>query len=177
MHVTDLHTRHPTLTQALGESLSEAAIVCLDRHHEPPVPMGIHCNSKWEVHEVRYSKPDVRTKRAYANETDTTELGAYAVSLAAVETLTGLVAVSRAETLTGADWYLSPGGAELIDLEAQVRIEISGTDRGDSNEIAQRLKKKLSQAAAGLSNLPALASVVGFKAKEVVIADLEVAGL
>ena len=71
--------------------------------------------------------PDVRTLNAHANEIDATEAGAYGVSLAAVEAISGLVAVRRAETLTGADWYIAPQGTDADDLESCIRLEVSGT--------------------------------------------------
>ncbi len=85
----------------------------------------------------------------------------------------GLVAVHRAETCTGADWYIAPKGKTVEDLEDCLRFEVSGVDRGNETAVAQRLKKKLKQAAAGDSNLPAMAGVVGFKAALVMLATLE----
>ena len=56
---------------------------------------------------VEFSAPDSRTKSAWANDIDATEAGAYCVCLAAVEAVEQLVAVRRAETLTGADWFVA----------------------------------------------------------------------
>jgi hypothetical protein len=81
-----------------------------------------------------------------------------------------MVAVRRAETGTGADYYVAPIGVAVDDLENCLRLEVSGIDRGDNVAIQQRLRQKLQQATAGNSNLPALASVVGFSAKSVVTA-------
>ena len=117
--------------------------------------------------------PDARTRDAWANVIDTTEAGAYACALAAVELADGLVAVRRAETLTGADYYVAPPGNSPDDLEECLRLEVSGVDRGPERAIEQRLGAKLAQAAAGNSNLPALASVVGFKTRLIMLADLK----
>ena len=50
------------------------------------------------VADVEWETTDERTKHGWANETDTTEAGAYACVLAAVELFDGLLAVRRAET-------------------------------------------------------------------------------
>lgn len=168
-----LSERHPGLTKAIGEGYAEAASVCLSRHHISPVDLEIaredqvlECSATWNA-------PDERTKRAWANEIDATEAGAYGVSLAAIELDQGLVAVSRAETLTGADYYVAPIGANPEDLEECVRLEVSGTDHGDKAEIERRLKVKVKQAANGASNVPAMASVVGFRERAIFFSKVE----
>ena len=121
---------------------------------------------------MSFAVPNDRTRAAHANEIDATEHGAYGVSLATVEDIAGLVAVGRAETLTGADWYIAPNGISLEDLENCIRLEVSGTSAGTSAEINRRLLEKITQASRGDSNLPAIASVVGFKALEVAVSSL-----
>src|SRR5437667_4865221 len=94
----DLARRHPGLTLAVASVLHEAARVCLDRYHASPIDLQIsHDGTTLEVF-VEWDVVDERTKRAWANEIDTTETGAYGVVLAAVEVSLGLVAVRRAET-------------------------------------------------------------------------------
>lgn len=144
---------------------TQAARVCLDRHHISPVELMIK-NSGNEVAAVaEWHVTDERTKAAWANETDATEAGAYACALAAVELTNGLFAVRRAETKTGADYYIAPAGQALEDLEDCYRLEVSGVDKGTAAVVSRRLEMKLEQAAVGVSNLPAMAGVVGFRAK------------
>lgn len=88
--------------------------------------------------------------------------------LAATELARGLVAVRRAETRTGADYYVAPIGQLAEDLENCLRLEVSGTDL-ESSGVKTRLHSKVEQALAGDSNLPALASVVGFRARLIMI--------
>lgn len=71
------------------------------------------------------------------------------------------------------DYYVAQPGASVDDLEDCRRLEVSGVDRGPEPVVRQRLDAKLRQAAKGDSNLPALAAVVGFKARLIVMADLE----
>ena len=92
-----------------------------------------------------------------------------------MELVDGLVAIGRADTGTGADYYMAPRGTTIEDLESfedVVRLEVSGVDRGSESAVNQRLKEKLAQASAGKSDLPAMAGVVGFKAKLIRLARL-----
>jgi len=169
-----LHERHPGLTQALAQSYFEAACVCLARHHQPPVVFLVNQAGARHNRTVNFLIPDERTRNAYANNIDATEAGAYGLSLAAVESVAGMVAVRRAETRTGADWYIAPDGELLEDLESCVRLEVSGSSAGSSSDVNRRLQEKIVQAAKGNSNLPAIAAVVGFKVLEVAISRLGV---
>jgi hypothetical protein len=169
LKIESLHERHSGLTPSLSGSFFEAASVCLGRHHTSPVEIDIACNGGITTRVVDFQFPDSRMLNAWANDIDTTEIGAYGVCLAAVEVEEQLVAVRRAETLTGADWYIAPVGTASDDLENCFRLEVSGVDAGDQAAIVGRLRKKVTQARRGASNLPAIASVVGFKEKAVVM--------
>jgi len=134
---------------------------------------GISGHGRIDKASAQWNAADERTRRAWANSDDATEAGAYGLALAAVEMMRGLVAVRRAETRTGADYYLGAPGAVMDDLEASVRLEVSGTDNGGEAVINGRLRQKLEQASKGRSNLPAIASVVGIGALQIVSADVE----
>jgi len=107
--------------------------------------------------------PSVIALNTYAVSIDATEDGAYGVCLAAIEAEENLIAVRRAETLTGADWYVAPVGTSPGDLEDCYRLEVSGLDTGNRAAVEARLRQKVEQTRRGASNLPAIASVVGFK--------------
>lgn len=168
----DLSVRHPGLTKSIGESYLEAASVCLNRHHSSPTEMAAACNGRSVDCLAEWSEPDARALRAWANDIDTTEAGAYGVSLAAVEAIDGLVAVRRAETLTGADYYVAPIGSNPDDLENCFRLEVSGVSAGNKATVEARLRDKLKQTTKGKSNLPAIASVIGFKERMIAIAKM-----
>lgn len=170
--LTDLGSRHPGLTIAIGQGYFEAACVCLSRHHSPPEKLNAAVYGETTQCQANWTPPDPQTLRAWANDIDATEAGAYCVALATIELLTGLVAISRAETLTGADYYLAPVGSDPDDLEACIRLEVSGVDQGGKSTVEARLRSKLKQASKGQSNLPAIASVVGFKDQLIAIAKL-----
>ena len=170
--IHDMDQRHAGLTKAVADSYTEAAEVCLDRHHGPPEAFDLKKGDARLTATLKWQSPDERTRSAWANDNDATEAGAYACVLAAVELLDGLVAVRRAETMTGADYYIAPRDDAPNDLENSLRLEVSGVDRGPESKLTGRLRVKLNQAAAGKSNLPALAGVVGFKARLILLADL-----
>jgi len=167
--IHDMAARHPGLTPALAGAYLEAGRVCLHRHHVSPIEFHLEEDGNATPARVEWQPPDARCQAAFANETDTTEFGGYLIALASMEFSRGLVAVSRAETRTGADYYLSPAGPAVEDLEGTVRLEASGTDRGDHSTVARRLREKVDQALNGHSSLPAIAVVVGFHAQLVMI--------
>jgi hypothetical protein len=169
LKIESLHERHSGLTPSLSGSFFEAASVCLSRHHNSPVEVEIARSGGTTKRVVEFENPDTRVLNAWANDIDTTEAGAYGVCLAAVEVEEQMVAVRRAETLTGADWYIAPIGTEPGDLEDCFRLEVSGVDAGDRAVIEARLRQKVAQTRRGASNLPAIASVVGFKGKAIVM--------
>jgi len=157
-----LHLRHPGLTQAVCAYLAEAAAVCLSRHHSTPIQFTLTSPVLEVEIEVSWPAPDQAMRDAHNNADDATRDGAYAVSLAATEEWYGLRALKRAETRTGADYYV---GLEGQDFEDALRLEVSGVDRGDDTTVNRRLRAKVEQARRGASNLPAMAAVVGFEAR------------
>ena len=109
---------------------------------------------------------------AWGNAINATESGAYACALAAIKQSQGLYAVRRAETFTGADYYIEPLNGTTRKLENCYRIEISRTDLA-TLEVRRRLKVKPNQAKLGNSPLPAIPVVVGFKASLILIQTLK----
>lgn len=170
--IRDMDQRHPGLTKSIAASNLEAASVCLHRHHHPPADFDVEA-SDHTILVVDWDSPDPRIRSAWANETDATEAGACAMVLAAVEVVEGLVTIGRAETMTGADYYVAPQGSQPNDLEECLRLEVSGVDHGTNAMVKQRLKSKLAQAGQGRSNLPAIAGVAGFKVGLIVLANLD----
>ena len=173
LSIAALADRHPGLTPAVADGYSEAARVCLARHHTPPTVFLIDLSGKATESSLPWEVPDDRTMGAWANQTDATRDGAYAISLAAVEVREQLVAIRRAETLSGADYYVAALGSDPTDLENSFRLEVSGTDAGDMTVVRQRMLQKQAQTRVALSNLPAIAAVVGFKSSVVAIAHVE----
>jgi hypothetical protein len=163
--LSGLHERHVGLTQEVCAANAQAAAVCLDRHHQPPTTVEVVSPERRVRWDLRWEPADERARRAWANADDATEDGACAVAMAVVEVELGLTAIQRAETKTGADYYLGHEGDDT--LETAYRLEVAGSDRGDTRSLKSRLSRKVRQTRQGKSNLPAIASVVGFRAGEV----------
>lgn len=164
--------RHPGISSKVCESFSEAAEVCFARHHEPPrILLRVTCAGKESARFLKWSAPDETAKLSWGNRDDTTRDGAYIVSLAVVEQELGMVALSRADIRTGADYYV--GRPESTNLEEAFRLEVSGLDEGGLADMRRRLKRKEEQAAKGNSFLPAYASVVGFREAAVLVSPVE----
>jgi len=170
--IHQMHERHRALTVAIAGSYEEALTVCFDRHHQSPAEVTLSDNGTETVASIHWIAPDDRTLGAWANTTDATEAGAYGCVIAGVESLRGFFAVRRAETGTGADYYVGPAGSGVPDLEDCFRLEVSGLDQGDRREVMRRLVLKVQQARDGNSSLPALAGVIGFAAKLLLIQDV-----
>lgn len=170
LQIQNLDARHPGLTEGVATGYREAAEVCLARHHSPPTGLSIDRGKQINVI-AEWQAPDDRTKHAWANEIDTTEAGAYCVALAALELTDDLVAMRRAETHTGADYYVAAKGTSPADLEEAFRLEVSGMNEGSEASVKTRLRQKLEQTARGRSSLPAIAAVVAFSPPQVAIAD------
>ena len=156
------YPRHPGISPSVCEAFSEAADVCLSRYHLPPrTEYVIEFRNNMSRRGLYWRKPDTTAERAWLNRDDATRDAAYIIALAAAEKELGLVALSRAETRTGADYYI--GQPNAIDLEDAIRLEVSGVDHGDRPAIRRRLRQKEEQVRRGDSYLPAYASVVGFR--------------
>jgi hypothetical protein len=169
--LTDLAERHKGLTPALAECYLEAARVCLDRHHISPKEFQIKNGTLIQRIQVEWELTDERCRGAWANKDDATRDGAYACAIATTELTLGLFAVRRAETLTGADYYIAPANLGE-DLEDCLRLEVSGTD-SDDYEVARRLRIKVKQAQEGKSNLPALAVIIGFRVQLILMQTVQ----
>lgn len=169
----NMELRHPGLTAAMAQMFFEAASICLSRHHSRPSIVDIEVAEGGKLQaRMDWLQGTPQMKRAYANIIDSTEWGAYGVSLAALELKSGLVAVQRAETLSGADYYVAPSTASNDDLEDAFRLEVSGTDLGARQICRARLTKKVEQTKSAGHTKPALAAVVGFAEKLVLMSDV-----
>lgn len=170
--LNDMAARHRGLIPSIAECYLDSARVCLARHHASPQEFILTDDTLQQQVLLEWEIPDQRTQDALANTDDAKRDGAYACALAATELSRGWVAVKRAETHTGADYYIAPHDTTVEDLENCYRLEVSGTD-GDNTEVKRRVRVKIKQALEGKSNLPALAAVVGFRACMIIIETAE----
>ena len=181
MHTLPIHNmaeRPPVLARSekLADAFTEAAHVCLDRHHQSPVDFSLGRNGSSSQVRVEWQQTDPSTEDAWEHHR-LTECGACVCALAAVELLDGLVAVHIAHHKSGADYYVRsprtiPKDDEDEGYEDCVRLEVSGVDHGSESKVRARVREKLNQVASGKSNLPAMVAVVGFKAALISMATL-----
>jgi|ERR1017187_7306864 hypothetical protein len=157
----DLADRHSIDPYQL-QCYANAAKVRLEAHHATPVDFAVTSKAETVTYEVRWTPVDDTLRRSYDNADDAKRDGAYVMALAAVEDLENLVGIGRAETKTGADYYVAPSGSNPSDFEKAVRLEVSGTD-GTPTEVRARLRQKQEQTRKGIGSEPAIAAVVGFK--------------
>lgn len=159
------------MTEAIGRNYAEAAAVCFDRHHSPPIDAVVTADGAGEqVYLAEWPRPSARQEAAWANRDDATREGAYGIVLAAADQHLGLVAIMRAAIKSGADYLVGPPGAGInphdgeLDLESNVlRLEVSGIDRCENpSRLRARVTEKIEQTRKGQSDLPALAGVVAF---------------
>jgi hypothetical protein len=169
----DMADRHPALTHFVAGSYIEAARTCLDRYHSSPIEFTIKDNGKESFTQVEWEVTDSRIQLAWANEDDATRDGAYALAIAAIELLRGMVAVSRTKRGTGADYYISFTDGYPEDLENCCRLEVSGTGSSKESEVNSRLRIKIEQAREGKSNLPAIAAIIGFQVQLILVQTVE----
>jgi hypothetical protein len=136
--------RHPGVSEEVCRAYSQAAEVCLGRHHTPPVTLlRVECKGRDPSRFLGWWAADETAQRAWRNRDDATRDGAYVVSLAVVEAELGMVALSRADTRSGADYYIGAPGSR--DLEEASRLEVSGLDEGNRTEMRRRLRDKESK--------------------------------
>jgi hypothetical protein len=174
LDIKALSERHHAITSAVAADLYEAACVCLHRHHTSPQTLEVDNEGDRESVEIEWDEPDERTLSARASERPTTEAGASAIVVAAVEHARGLFAVTRGDVGSGADYYLLPNGVPFDDLEEAVRLEVSGVNRGPAGRVRRRMIEKVRQALRGDNNLPAIVGVVGFSCRLVLLQELEI---
>lgn len=168
----NMASRHSGLTDSLAACYLESARVCLDRHHTSPKDFTLENDEEESTAFVEWEIADNQMRGAYNNDADATRDGAYLFALAALELLSGFVAIRRAETQTGADYYVAPIGQSTDDFEGVWRLEVKGVDHSKS-KMRSKLKEAINQTLAGSSNLPAIAGVVGFKEQLIILKTVE----
>ena len=176
LDIYNLHRRN-YFARELTDSYALSAAVCMSRHHVPPGVWSVRIDDADDAdYLVYWELPTPEHIRSCGNHDEATRDGAYALALAAADTQLNLVALGRAEGRTGSDFYLIPAGTADVggihfnlQPENRVRLEVSGIDRDDTSTMNARLNQKVQQAREGLSDVPAMACVVGFLTARIVM--------
>jgi len=152
----------PGLTAASGQTLAEAAAVCLeDRNHQTGVCLQRAGLMTEDLH-VEWLPVDDQNRRCYADMQEATERGACGVAILVVKEVTGMVVVERSKKGTGFDYWLGSEDYDGLPFQGTSRLEVSGILTGTNTQIDARLKQKKDQIAPTDHIAPGYVAVVEF---------------
>jgi hypothetical protein len=152
----------PGLTAASGQTLAEAAAVCLeDRKHQTGVCLS-RAGLMLEDLYVEWLPVDDQNRRCYADMQEATERGACGVAILVVKEVTGMVVVERSKKGTGFDYWLGDKDYDGLPFQGSSRLEVSGILAGTKTQIDSRLKQKKDQIAPTDHIAPGYVAVVEF---------------
>ena len=159
------------ITTAWGESLAQAAGVCLEAQgHVSPRPFSVD-GSVTHLHLVTWPVIDDQTRRCWNDLDEAAEHGAYGITALLVAEHTPFEVVERSRKGTGFDYWLGPKGDSGFLFQRAARLEVSGIGRGDNSTINSRVKQKIKQTEPTDGMLPAYVVVVEYGAPLARIAD------
>lgn len=152
----------PALTRAAGQSLAEAAAVCLElKDHAAGV-----CFAKTglmsEDFYLLWSPATEQAKRTYADTQVATELGACAIALLFVKEQLGKVVIERSAKGTGFDYWIGDETEDDIPFQGLARLEVSGILAGTQAQIQGRIAQKKKQMDPTDASAPGFVAVVEF---------------
>lgn len=162
LHLSLLSEGGPGVTCAFGESLAQAAAVCLETQaHSPGTALSIDGDFEGAV-SLLWNRVTNQMRRTLADIQEATELGACGVAILLIESLTSLRVMERACKGTGFDYWLGTEDSSGALFQGKKRLEVSGILRGDEARLRARVKEKLRQTDQSASVLPAVVVVVEF---------------
>lgn len=147
----------------------------MGRYHESPAELAVVPDpGSTSRMEVAWTGPSAQDRRAHGNTDDATEFAAYGLGLLTVDVHFSLLALRRAQSRSGGDYWLVPAGSEVgaddardFDRTDLVLLEVSGIGRDTEASMRFRLTQKAEQVRRFEKKLPALALVVGFRGARV----------
>ncbi len=155
----------PGISQPFGQSIAEAASVCLEQQgHRPGVELVVEGTYR-ERFRVEWDPLSEQALRTWADPEVATEHGAYGMAALLIEELTDLTVIERARKGGGFDYWLGPRTSSVLLFQAAARLEVSGIRQGSSAAVKARAKQKIEQTRASngtLGALPAFVVVVEF---------------
>ena len=162
MSLTALASGMPGLTAASGQTLAEAAAVCLEsRKHLTGVRLPRTGMMREDLH-VEWQPVDEQSRRCYADMQEATERGACGVAILVVKEATGLVVVERSKKGTGFDYWLGDKDYDGLPFEGVTRLEVSGILNGTQTQVDARVKQKKEQMKPTDRVAPGFVAVVEF---------------
>jgi hypothetical protein len=134
------------LTPAAGESLAEAAYVCLeDQKHASGAILNVDGAFRASF-KLTWDAATAQMRRCWADPDEATELGACGIAALIVKRLTDLNIVYRSRKTTGFDYWLGPddddGG---LLFQGRTKLEVSGIRSAGDAVVSAREKRKIRQ--------------------------------
>jgi len=164
LHLKTLEAGTPGITSAFGESLAQAASVCLeDQEHRNGTEMLVDGDFEISFY-LFWDEASDQTRRCWANPEVATEHGAYGIATLLVLNLTELTIVERSRRGTGFDYWLGPKANPKPLFQGKARLEVSGIRKGTDVAIRSRAREKLKQTERSNGMLPTMVIVVEFGA-------------
>jgi hypothetical protein len=162
------------LTRAAGQSLSEAAAVCLaNQGHQAETTLQVFGEYTVAMLLIR-SEVDERMRRCYNDLQEATEAAACAVAILLMRKLGGFTVVERSAKGLGVDYWLGGDArTEPLPFKKIARMEVSGILRGSDNDIRARLAQKIKQLERVVDKLPAYVVVVELNRPEAWVTKYE----
>ena len=162
LKLTRLARGMPGISAPYGQSMAEAAAVCLGQQgHRSGVELVVSDDYQRRF-EIRWPPINRQIVRTWADPNVATEHGAYGIAALLIEALTGLTVVERARVGTGFDYWLGSETGDALLFQAAARLEVSGIRHGSSKEIRTRVSQKIEQTRVSDGTLPAFIVVVEF---------------
>jgi hypothetical protein len=152
----------PALTMAAGQSLAEAAAVCLElKEHSAGVRFA-KTGLMSEDFYLLWSPATDQARRTNADPQVATELGACAIALLFVKEQLGKVTIQRSAKGTGFDYWLGDETDDDLPFQGLARLEVSGILAGTHAQIQSRLVQKKKQMDPSDASAPGFVAVVEF---------------
>lgn len=158
------------LTPAFGQSLAEAASVCLHHEgHSSPTRMPVSGMRQFQG-QLKWRPPSAQCLRCWNDDQVATEHGAYGVAALLVEQC-GLEVIERSKKKTGFDYWLGAADATSQLFQGLARLEVSGIRHDEGSAFRSRITQKLNQTKASDGVLPAVVVVVEFSSPKAEVVE------
>ncbi len=150
------------ITPAFGESLTEAASICLEeRSHSSPTAMKVHVDTIYQA-SISWGATDDQMRRCWKENDEATEFGACCIAALILPKTRNLHIIERSKKGTGFVYWLGSQDDPDELFQNRARLEVSGIRRGSSAIVSRRVSEKLKQIANPGAKLPAIVVVVEF---------------
>lgn len=165
LDLNELRQGMPAITPAFGETLAEAAGVCLESQgHIQGVELRVIGYAS-NLYSLYWPTITDQTRRTRNDLQEATELGAMAIAVLLSRKEIGYSVIERSVKRTGIDYWLgADDGAPPFQNKA--RLEISGILKASGNNVERavkaRVNQKLRQTERSDGSLPAYVIVVEF---------------